>query len=77
MHICACYIFNCACGLNSNRCYQRDKSGIKILEYFIKNQSPENCNSVLQGYSVFLHSKCNLATIMKKSVASYTTCTFF
>lgn len=47
----------------------------QILEYFIKNQSPENCNSVLEGH--FLHSKCNLATIMKKSVVPYTTYAFF
>jgi len=49
----------------------------QILEYFIKSKSSEKCNSILQVYSVSLHSKCNLATIMKKSLVPYSTYTFF
>lgn len=50
---------------------------MQILQYFIKNQSPENCNSVLLGYAGFLLSKCNLATIMKKFVVPSITYIFF
>lgn len=42
-----------------------------------KDHWPQNCDSVVQGYSGFFHSKWNLVAIMKKWVVLHTTYTFF